>query len=180
MYFSSALRQSYLDRNKEKFTSKDCYALVDLTSDSDTNSSNIQLSCIVAKPNKMDVHPAKTQISLDQDSDQPGHPPNLIRIFAVRLMKARILKLPSKRTVKTDKTGRMPRLIWVFAGRTCYFVGFVMMRLSYCSNNYIQEPCSVIHMLLSHVETQDFVTLPWAGVVPSCHLGIPQNSVLKT
>ena len=30
------------------------------------------------------------------------------------------------RTVKTDQTGRMPRLIWVFAGCTGYFVGFVM------------------------------------------------------
>ena len=29
----------------------------------------------------------------------------------------------------SDQTGRMPRLIWVFAGRTCHFVGFVMRRL---------------------------------------------------
>ena len=29
----------------------------------------------------------------------------------------------------SDQTGQMPRLIWVFAGRTCYFVGFVMRRL---------------------------------------------------
>ena len=29
----------------------------------------------------------------------------------------------------SDQTGRMPRLIWVFAGRTCRFVCFVMMRL---------------------------------------------------
>ena len=28
-----------------------------------------------------------------------------------------------------DQSGRMPRLIWVFAGRTCHFVGFVMRRL---------------------------------------------------
>ena len=28
------------------------------------------------------------------------------------------------RTAKTDQTGRMPRLIWVCAGRTCHFVGF--------------------------------------------------------
>ena len=28
-----------------------------------------------------------------------------------------------------DQTGRMPRLIWVFAGRTCHFVGFVTRRL---------------------------------------------------
>ena len=25
----------------------------------------------------------------------------------------------------SDQTGRMPRLIWVLAGRTCHFVGFV-------------------------------------------------------
>ena len=28
-----------------------------------------------------------------------------------------------------DQTGRMPRLIWVFAGRTCHFVDFVTMQL---------------------------------------------------
>ena len=28
----------------------------------------------------------------------------------------------------SDQTGRMPRLIWVFAGRTCHFAGFVMRR----------------------------------------------------
>ena len=26
----------------------------------------------------------------------------------------------------SDQTGQMPRLIWVFTGRTCHFVGFVM------------------------------------------------------
>ena len=33
--------------------------------------------------------------------------------------------LPTERTVKTDQTGRMPRLIWIFAGHTCHFVGSV-------------------------------------------------------
>ena len=28
-----------------------------------------------------------------------------------------------------DQTGRTPRLIWVFAGHTCHFVGFVMRQL---------------------------------------------------
>ena len=31
----------------------------------------------------------------------------------------------------SDQTGRMPRLIRVFAGCTCHFVGFVMRRLKY-------------------------------------------------
>ena len=30
----------------------------------------------------------------------------------------------------SDQTGRMSRLIWVYAGRTCNFVGFVMLRLN--------------------------------------------------
>ena len=33
------------------------------------------------------------------------------------------------RTAKADQTGRMPRLICVFAGRIDHFVGFVMRRL---------------------------------------------------
>ena len=31
----------------------------------------------------------------------------------------------------SDRTGRMPRLIWVLAGRTCHFVGFVVLRLNF-------------------------------------------------
>ena len=31
----------------------------------------------------------------------------------------------------SDQTGRMPRLIWVFAGRTCHVVGFVMRRFNF-------------------------------------------------
>ena len=41
----------------------------------------------------------------------------------------------------SDQTGRMPRLIWVFAGRTYNFVGFVTWRLIWKSKikNYILE-----------------------------------------
>ena len=35
----------------------------------------------------------------------------------------------------SDQTGRMPRLIWVFAGRTCHFVGFVMRRFIFVLNS---------------------------------------------
>ena len=53
------------------------------------------------KTNKMTMRPAKTQISL------------------------------GTRPVWSESSlpGRMPRLIWVFAGRTCHFVGFGMRRL---------------------------------------------------
>ena len=45
----------------------------------------------------------------------------------------------------SDQTGRMPSVIWVFAGRTFHFVGFVMRWLkwlnseeSFCVDNYFQ------------------------------------------
>ena len=57
----------------------------------------------------MNVRPAKTQISL-------GIRP-VWSVFAVRMKKAWVFR-PIERTAKTDQTGRMPRMIWVFAGRT--------------------------------------------------------------
>ena len=42
----------------------------------------------------------------------------------------------------SDQTGRMPRLIWVFAGAHTHFVGFVMSRLKFCLNVYL----GVCHM----------------------------------
>ena len=41
----------------------------------------------------------------------------------------------------SDQTGRMPRLIliWVFAGRTSYFVGFVMRRLKCAKETFLSE-----------------------------------------
>ena len=60
-----------------------------------------------------------------KDSDQPGHPPSLIRVFAVRMKKPLALSyLLSAQRRLYNQTGRMHRLIWVFAGRTCHFVFF--------------------------------------------------------
>ena len=70
------------------------------------------------KTNKMTCAPS-------EDSDQLGHPPSLISLRCP-LEETVGPYLPIKRTVKTDQTGWMPRLIRVFAGCTCYFVGFGM------------------------------------------------------
>ena len=63
------------------------------------------------KTNKMVCAPSK-------DSDQPGHPSRLIRVFAVRMKKGWVLRYPLSASEDSDQTWRMPRLIWVFAGRT--------------------------------------------------------------
>ena len=45
------------------------------------------------------------------------------------------------RTVNTDQTGRMPRLIRVFAGRTDHIVGLVMRRLIFNVKTEIDKTC---------------------------------------
>ena len=53
-----------------------------------------------------------------QDLDQPGHPPSLIRVLAVRMKKAWDLSSLLSTSEESDETGWMPRLIGVFAGCT--------------------------------------------------------------
>ena len=43
-------------------------------------------------------------------------------------------QLPIERTVKTDQNGQMLKLIWVFAGCTDHFVGFVMRWFIFWTN----------------------------------------------
>ena len=63
------------------------------------------------KTNKIGVRPAKTQISLDI---RP-----VWSVFAVRMKKAWVLSYPlSAQRRLWSEAGRMPKLIWVFAGRT--------------------------------------------------------------
>ena len=62
------------------------------------------------KTNNVVVRPAKTHISL-------GTRP-VWSVFAVRMKKAWVLSYPLSASKDSDKTGRLPRLIWVFAGRT--------------------------------------------------------------
>ena len=68
------------------------------------------LSRLMTKPTKLHVRPAKTRISL-------GIRP-VWSVFAVRMKNAWVLIYPLSAQRRSDQTGRMPRLIWVFAGRT--------------------------------------------------------------
>ena len=56
----------------------------------------------------------KVACAPSEDSDQPS----LIRTFAVRMKKAWVLSYQLSAREDSDQTGRLPRLIWVFAGRT--------------------------------------------------------------
>ena len=91
--------------------------------DGNSNFYQLQLSRLVIKPTKWSVHPAKTQISL-----------GICPVWSESSLCAQwVAKDPSffhADSEDSDQTGWMPRLIWVFAGRTRHFAGFVMRRLS--------------------------------------------------
>ena len=74
------------------------------------------------KTNKMTVRPANTQISL-------GIHLVWSQSSLCAQWVAKDLSFLHADSEDSDQTGRVPRLIWVFAGRTCYYVGFVMRRL---------------------------------------------------
>ena len=76
------------------------------------------------KTNNVVVCPAKTQISL-------GIRPVWSESSLSAWRKLEFLASHWAHSEDSDQTGRMPRLIWVFAGRTYHFVGFVMRRLSF-------------------------------------------------
>ena len=67
----------------------------------------------------------------NEDSDQPGHPPSLFRVFAVRLKNLGPLTTNWAHSEDSDQTERMPRLILVSAGRT-----LSLLVLSCRSSNY--------------------------------------------
>ena len=60
-------------------------------------------------------------------------------------------QLPTECTAKTDQTGRIPRLICVFAGGTDHFVGFFLKRLiMLIMDRFATFVCSVYDEISNH------------------------------
>ena len=75
-----------------------------------------QVSHLMTKPTKWPVRPAKTRISL-----------GICPVWSESSLCAQwVAKDTSFDSEGSDRIAWMPRLIWVFTGRTCHFVGFVM------------------------------------------------------
>ena len=77
---------------------------------------------LMTKPTKWHMRPVKTQISL-----------GIRPVWSESLLCAQWVAKDSSflhaDSEDSDETGQTPRLIWVFGGRTCHFVGFVMSKL---------------------------------------------------
>ena len=110
----------------------------------------------MTKPTNWYVCPAKTQI---WDSDQ------------FRLTQSEQSSLCTQGsfmwTAKTDQTGRMPRLIWVFKGCTDDFVGFVVLRLIYYIGKEQKHACTFAqsHLILycSHSQYEPCHKKTWGA-----------------
>ena len=74
----------------------------------------------IDKTNKMAIAPS-------ENTDQPAHPPSLIRVFAVHLKNIGSSAIHWAHYEDSDQTGR----IWVFAGHKGFFVGFIMRWLTF-------------------------------------------------
>ena len=77
-----------------------------------------EMSSSLTKPTKWHVP--------SEDSDQPGHLPSLIRVFAVCswVVKDATFHHADSKDCDHDQIGWMARLIWVFTGRTRSFCWF--------------------------------------------------------
>ena len=128
------------------------------------------LSRRMTKPTKWPLHPAKTQISLCIRPDW--------QVFAVRMKKHWVL-IPIEYCADSDQTGRMPRLIWVFAGHKGHFVCFVMRWLTFRKcilifasglrhKPHFWRPCSLALWLQSQGSLVRAPVLPHTGY--TCNL----------
>ena len=88
----------------------------------------LELSQRMTKPTKWHVRPANTQISL-------GIRPVWSESSLCAQRVSKDLNFLHADSEDSDQTGRVPRLIRVFAGRTCHFIGFVIRWL----NSYLKH-----------------------------------------
>ena len=79
---------------------------------------------LITKPTKWHVRQAKSRINL-------GIRPVWSESSLSAWGKLGSLATHLAHSKDSDQTGRMPRLIWVFAGHTCHYVGFVTRWLRY-------------------------------------------------
>ena len=116
------------------------------------------------KTNKMACAPSK-------DSDQPGHPPSLIRVFAVRMRKAWVPSYPlsAQRRLWSDWADAKADLSSLGAQSFCWFCHIAAHLCSHTtfSGSCVQENTSRF-VLLSRSEViricmKDMHELPWAA-----------------
>ena len=118
----------------------------------------------MTKPTKCHVRPAQTPISL-------GIRPIGIEALLSAWRNIGPLTTYWAHSEDSDQTGRMPRLIWVFGGRPCHFVGFVMRRLNVSLRKLVKFGRfwqSGVHMCHTVFWSRRFFCESWRGTDTIC------------
>ena len=129
------------------------------------------------KTNKLSVRPGKTQISL-----------GICPVWSESSLCTQwVAKDPSFLYVDnkdSDQTGRMPRLIWVFTGCICHFVGFVMRRLILSVANWPLKATHLCGWPVGVLGSWIYVVLNWNTVEndikQSAHQCIQEQAIFHT
>ena len=81
----------------------------------------------------------KVACASSEDSDQPGHPPSLIRVFALHMKKACVLSYPLSAQLRLLSDWEDVQADMSLRWAHSHFVGFDKRRLKYVSINIIHE-----------------------------------------
>ena len=100
-----------------------------------------------------DMTKQTTWVCAQRRLDQLGHPPSLIRVFACAQWVAKGPRFLHADSEDSDQTGRMPRLIWVFAGHTATL--FVLSCRGSCFDNSGHSRSFRFPFFLSHFVEQN-------------------------
>ena len=109
----------------------------------------LYLSCFTTKPTKWHVRQAKTQINL-------GIHPVWSKSSLSAWRKLGSLATHWMHSEDSDQTGRMPRLIWVFTGRT------VILLVLSCGRSFYSNLLSLLGLRLVHL-----MSLMWSSLTLS-------------
>ena len=92
----------------------------------------------------------QSECAPNEDSDQPGHPPSLIRVFAVRMKKAWVLSYPlsAQRSLWSDWADAQADLSLRWAHT--HYVGFVMSWLNCYADISIKIKKTAIKSVIKH------------------------------
>ena len=109
----------------------------------------------------------KTACAPNKDSDQPRHPPSLIRVFAVRMKKAWVLSYPlsAQRSLCSDWVDAQADLSLRWAHS--HFVGFVMRRLNLEIRAFSTETELSLLIQLTHKQVHSLLASP-SYLVQAC------------
>ena len=105
-----------------------------------------------------------------EDSDQPGHPPSLIRVFAVRMKKALVLSYPlsAQRRLWSDWADAQADLSLRWAHS--HFAGFVLSRLILKYIDLHENSVSICLLFLTNIM---FYAQNWhlqiSGILCACN-----------